>query len=84
MFFLNVLERMISTEEQIINEACAVENIVHLLKNGDFLLSLLAMCIDCFCFIHNLEPDLLIILEKSKVTAQDYWRVISNFARFDK
>ena len=72
---------MITAEELKIDDQ---ENIVKLLNNYDFINSLVAICIDTFCFINGLKIEFKEVLRVSNINYNDYWRIISNFAHFDK
>ena len=72
---------MITAEELKIDDQ---DNIVKLLNNYDFINSLVAICIDTFCFINGLKIEFKEVLRVSNINYNDYWRIISNFAHFDK
>ncbi|KAL4489214.1 hypothetical protein ABPG72_006278 [Tetrahymena utriculariae] len=82
-FFQNVLEKMISDEEQ--KNSCKESVLISLLENKSFIFSLLANCIMTHCFVKDIKGVTLdLVIKQSKITSLDYWRVISNFAKFDK
>ena len=55
-----------------------------MLKREDFLYSLLAICILTFDYIWNKkEVDVVVLLDKCRVSSFEMWRVMSNFANFD-
>ncbi|EAR91251.2 retinoblastoma-related protein (macronuclear) [Tetrahymena thermophila SB210] len=82
-FFQNVLEKLISDEEQ---KNFYKENVlISLLKNKSFIFSVLANCIMTHCFVKDIKGvNLEMVIKQSKITSLDYWRVISNFAKFDR
>lgn len=57
---------------------------MELLRKEDFLRGLLAICIDTYTFIVDKKIDLQIIIQICRVNPIDFWRVISNFFRFDR
>ncbi|KAL4455718.1 hypothetical protein ABPG74_003128 [Tetrahymena malaccensis] len=82
-FFQNVLEKMISDEEQ--KNSCKETVLISLLENKSFIFSLLANCIMTHCFVKDIKGITLdMVIKQSRITSLDYWRVISNFAKFDR
>jgi len=64
---------------------CKESQLIQLLENKNFVSALLANCIMTMCFVREIKGITLdLLLKECQITSLDFWRVISNFAKFDK
>ncbi|KRX00323.1 Cyclin-like protein [Pseudocohnilembus persalinus] len=85
-FYFNILEKMILTEEKVLTDVQnKQERIKKFLDDPEFLFGLLTLCITTHFYIQQkISVNLQDLLPICGASALDVYRILSNFAQFDK